>query len=527
MYDVVIKNGLLYDGHGGLPREAQLCIQGHSIEEIGGEEREGALEIDAFGKIVSPGFIDIHTHDEISLLQCGSVEAKIRQGVTSALLGNCGLGFFPIEKEREGIWRDYHSSLYDLQGLAVDWRDYKGFLERLTRGGLSMNAGSLMGHGALRIAVMGSEERSPHHDELKKMQELLEDALKEGCPGLSTGLLYPPSSYANEKEIYALAEVLAAYGATYVTHQRNESDGLKECIEENIALARATGVAVQVSHLILSGEENWGQAQEILDVIKKARSDGLNIHCDQYPYLAGITFITALLPQWSLNQGVAGLLKRLKEDASFRQTLREEMEEGIFGWDNIIKSAGPENILINSVKTEKNQGLIGKSLRDIALMRNEELLDALFSLLLEEEGRITVLIFSVCSEDLERILQEREVMVGSDGVMINGRAHPRLYGTYPRIIARYVREREVLPLERAIYKMTCLPAKKFGFQGRGLLQKGYRGDVVIFDYEKIADQSTFAKPHLYPVGIEWVLVNGRVVLEKGEYRPTIGAGEIL
>lgn len=527
MYDVVIKNGLLYDGYGNPPIEGHLAIKGRIIEEIGVEDREGYLEIDARKKIVSPGFIDIHTHDETSLLQYGSVEAKIMQGVTSVLLGNCGLGFFPVKKDREEIWRDYHSSLYDLQDLTLDWVDYRGFLERLKKRGLSINAGSLMGHGALRIAVMGSEERSATSRELEKMQVLLEESLKEGCPGLSTGLLYPPSSYATEKEIYALGETLAKYGAIYVTHQRNESDGLKDCIEENIQLARSTGVSVQVSHLILSGKENWGKAQEILYLLENARREGLNIHCDQYPYLAGITFITALLPQWSLNKGVVGLLKRLKEDTSFRQTLHQEIEEGILGWDNILKSTGPEHLIINSVKTERNQRVIGKSLQEIAISRKEDAIETLLSLLIEEEGQITVLIFSLCSEDVERILKEREVLVGSDGVMINGRAHPRLYGTYPRIIAHYVRERKVLPLERAIYKMTHLPAKKFGLKERGVLKRGSRADIVIFDYERINDRATYANPILYPSGIEWVLVNGQLVVERGEYRPELGIGEIL
>lgn len=527
MYDIIIRNGLLYDGLGGEPRKANLAIKGRDIVRTGVEPLEGSLTIDASGMIVSPGFVDIHSHDEASLLSHGGVEAKARQGVTSVLLGNCGLGFFPLIPERESLWRDYHSSLYELQHLKLDWTDYQGFMKRLLSRGLTMNAGSLMGHGALRIAVMGSKTRRPTSKELRSMQEILAYSLHAGCAGLSTGLLYPPSSYAHEEEITALAMTLSENGGVYVTHLRNESDGLKKCIQENILLAQSTNVSVQISHLIVSGRRNWGLAPELLNLIKKAQSDGLSIHCDQYPYQAGITFITALLPQWSMYEGVEGLVNRLRKDKGFRKALREEIIQGTPGWDNIIKSTGSENIRINSVSSAKNQGLIGKSLREISLERQEDTIETLFSLLQEEEGRITVLIFSVSSQDLERILQEEDVMVGTDGIMINGRAHPRLYGTYPRIISRYVRERALLPLEKAIYKMAYLPAKKFGFKKRGLLQEGYRADIVIFDLERIADQASFLEPHLYPVGLEWVLVNGEIAFAKGEYSPKRGIGEIL
>jgi len=384
-----------------------------------------------------------------------------------------------------------------------------------------------MAHGALRIAVLGFEERKADAQEMERMKDLLREGVEQGVYGMSSGLLYPPSSYADKEEIKELCSVLAEHDLIYATHMRNESDNILHSIKENIEIARETGVSVEISHLNVSGKDNWGKSSKILKMLKEARESGLDISCDQYPYKAGSTFLTACLPQWTLNQGVNVLLEKLKMNKNgIKEKIRAEIKEGIEGWDNIIKSSGWDNIVINSVKSEKNQELLGKSLEEITKIWDLDYYDTLYKLLLDEEGYVTILIYSVCEDDLFNIFKNDFTMIGTDGIKLGGKPHPRLYGSYPKIISKFIREKGLISLEEGIKKMTSLPAKKLGLKDRGALKKGYFADIVIFDYQEIEDLASYLKPQRFPAGIEWVIVNGKVAYD-GNKLSSLNCGKIL
>ncbi len=519
MYDIIIKNGLIVTGDDSDTYQADIGIKDDKISKIGDLSKEDARGIiDASSKIVCPGFIDMHAHDEIDVLREGVVKAKLSQGITTVVNGNCGFGFFPLNEKSKQLLLDYNSSLFDLRDIQLNWDSLKGYTEELNKRGLSFNVANLVGHGALRIAVMGFSERKASKQEIHEMIVLLKQAISEGALGLSSGLLYPPSSYADRDEILSLCEVLADNNCLYTTHMRNESDKIVECIQENIDIAKETGVSVEISHINVSGEEYWGKSKEIVKVIEEARDAGININCDQYPYQAGSTFLTALLPQWTLNQGIDSLISRLKENTdSIKESIKNDILTGIDGWDNIIKSCGWDKIVINSVSTEKNQIILGKSIEEIARLWQMDCFSVLFKLLVEEEGIVTVLIFSVCDEDFYRFLKSPFIMIGTDGLNLDGKPHPRLYGTYPRILNKFVKEEKKLSLKAAIRKMTSLPSEKLGLKGRGQLKENYYADIVIFDYENVKDIATYSDPLRYAQGIERVLVNGHTVYCNGEF----------
>ena len=529
MYDYLIKNGnIFFSKYQGWQR-TDLAIKDGKIASLKSNiSVSDAKEVFfAKDKVVSSGFIDVHTHDEMEILQTGTVAPKIPQGVTTVLLGNCGLGFYPIDEKRKEELKDYNSGIFNLDGVEFDWNDLQGFSNKLEKRGLGINTASLVAHGSIRLAVKGFTDSKATVDELKKMGEFLQEALDQGAVGMSTGLLYPPSSYADQKEIEYLARILAKNNKVYTTHLRNESDQLEDCIKENIELARNTGVKIEISHLNLSGREIWGQSDYILSLFGKAREEGLDFHADQYPYQAGSTLITALLPQWSMVDGVENLLDHLKNTSCFREKLSEDIEAGIPNWDNIIKSAGWDNIIVNSVPKEFMKRYQNKSLATIAELMGEDLHDALYNLIIEGEGRITILIFSTSQDDVDNILANPDVLVGSDGLTINGQPHPRLYGTYSKILGEEVRERKILSLETALDKMTRLPANKFGFDDRGTISEGKIADIVVFDPEEIESSATYEKPSQLSKGVNLLLVNGTPVYQNGEYIKEARPGKFI
>ena len=519
MYDYLIKNGNVFLGKYQGWLEADVAIKDEKIVSLKPNipASEAKEVFSAKNQVVSAGFIDVHTHDEMEILQSGTVPAKIPQGVTTVLLGNCGLGFYPIVEDRKEDLKDYNSGIFDLEGVEFDWKDLQGFSDKLEKRGLGINAASLVAHGSIRLAVKGFDDSKATDEELKLMGQLLQEALNQGAAGMSTGLLYPPSSYANQKEIEYLVSILAENNKIYTTHLRNESDELEDCIKENIELARKTGVKVEISHLNLSGKEIWGESDYILALFDKAREEGLDIHADQYPYQAGSTLITALLPQWSMVDGVENLLDHLKNTSCFREKLTEDIETGILNWDNIIKSAGWDNIIVNSVPKESMKRYQNKSLREIADLMGEDFHDALYNLIIEGEGRITILIFSTSQDDVDNILANPDILVGSDGLTINGHPHPRLYGTYPKILGEAVREKEILSLETALDKMTRLPANKFGFDDRGTIAEGKYADIVVFDPDVIEAKATYERPSQLAKGVNLLLINGEPVYKDGKY----------
>ena len=534
MFDLIIKKGKIIDGTGNPWFKGDLGIKNGKIEKIGHLDLSKAEKtLDADGLIVCPGFIDMHSHSDISVFFNPKLESTIRQGITTSVVGNCGLSLAPVNPSRKGLLiKEISSLLPPCEELKIDWCEFAEYLARLEGIGISANIATLVGHGTVRMAVMGLENRDPTSEELEEMKSLVAEAMEAGAFGLSTGLIYPPGMYSKTDELIELCKVVAKYGGIYASHIRSERAMLIEAVKEAITIGERAKIPVEISHHKAAGKPNWGKTKETLKLMEEARARGVDVTCDQYPYNAGMTSLATLLPPWVHEGGMAKLLERLRSREE-REKIRKEMEESPAGWENFIADCGWENIYVSSVFSEKNKPLEGKNLAEIAKIRGQDEFTVLCDLLLEEEGRVSMVVFAMNEEETRRVMRSRLQMVGTDawasapyGVLNVGKPHPRFYGTYPRILGRYVREEGILTWEEAIRKMTSFPAQRLGLMDRGLLRPGMWADIVIFDPMKIIDKATYQDPHQYPEGIEYVLVNGRIVIEKGEHA-NIPAGKVL
>ncbi|HXH09343.1 MAG TPA: D-aminoacylase [Alphaproteobacteria bacterium] len=528
MWDLLIQRPRVVDGSGAPSFIADVAICGDHIAQVGpGEERQARTLIDGTGLIAAPGFIDLHTHSDYTLLVNPLAESKVRQGVTTEVIGNCGTSPAPLGEEGYPIVRTRMAQQYQLD---VTWRSFGGYLAELAEAGVAVNVVPLVGHGTLRSAVMGYAQRPPSTSELERMQGLLADAMDEGAFGLSTGLVYAPGCYADTDEIVALAKVVARAGGLYASHIRGESDTVLEAAREAIAIGERAGVAVQISHLKTAGSTNWHKTPALLELLDQARADGLDVTGDVYPYTAGATSLGALLPPWVHEGGLAQMLPRLREP-SVRERIRRDIEHGLDGWWNPAHAAGWAGIQISrAVHHRSYQGL---RLNEVAALRRQDPLDTALDLLLAEEGNAGVVLFMMDEAQVQAILRHDRVMIGSDagatapyGKLGQGHPHPRAYGTFPRVLGTYVRELGLISLEEAIHRMTGLAAWRLGLHDRGLIRAGYKADVVLFDAQRIEDRATYDAPHRYPSGIEWVIVNGQIVLRHGERLPML-PGRIL
>ena len=400
------------------------------------------------------------------------------------------------------------------------------YLAALDAAGLGINVVSLIGHCTLRIAVMGTEQRSANPEEMEKMKALVEEAMKHGAFGMSTGLAYVPGNYASQEEIVELCRVAARYGGIYCSHIRNERDDVDISVAEAISIGREAGVPVQISHHKVAGTDNWGRSLETLKMIEDARAEGIEVTCDQYPYHASSTSLASLLPTHSLAGGYEVYRVKLK-DPKFRKALVEELRgDRGDGWENLIRGTGFDRIVIS--RSTKNPDYIGRSLADIAESENKNPYDLVFDLVAQEGQGMGMILFSMNDEDVERIMRAPFTMIGSDGGPSFGksRVHPRFCGTFPRVLGRYARELGVLSMEEAVRKMTSLPAATFGVKGKGLLREGFDADIVLFDPETVIDTATFEEPLQTPKGIQTVIVNGTVAVENGVVTRT-AKGEVL
>ncbi|NVN89125.1 MAG: D-aminoacylase [Desulfuromonadales bacterium] len=516
MYSYLFRGASLIDGSGSPPCRADVAVAGGRIAAVG-PDLAGTAErvVNADGLALAPGFIDIHGHSDMTLFKHPLLESKLFQGVTTEVIGNCGLGLFPVRKGNGQELADY-LGLHDfsLPGEGICWNDLAGYAGRVERNGLGIHVAPLVGHAPLRIAAMGMEERSPTAAELERMQHMLAEALRQGAWGMSTGLIYPPGSYAATEELISLAGILARHGALYSSHIRGESEELVRALDEAIAIGMASGARVQVSHLKALGSSNRGQGKELLARLARARATGVDLGADQYPYHASATTLTAMVPQWAHAGGVQALLGRLADP-----TLWEELQ-GRIG-SEMARREGAGGIMVTGCRTERNQRLSGETVARIADEWGCLPEAAVMRLILEEEGRVGAMFFSMAEEDVATILADPLVAVGSDGHGLNAAreagdtTHPRSYGTFPRVLGRYVREEKLLSLASAIHKMTLLPARRLGFRNRGLVAPGYAADLVFFDPLTVADLSTYADPHRYASGIIHLLVDGRPVVWDG------------
>lgn len=516
MDSYLIRGALVVDGSGAAPFEADVLLTGGRISAVGaGLDSHGAIETDAGGMALAPGFIDIHGHSDMTLFDCPLAESKLFQGVTVETTGNCGLSLFPARPGGERELADY-LGLHDfmLPQTGIGWSDFASWAKRVEEPGLGINLAPLVGHAPLRIAAMGMEDRPSTAEELERMRQLLEQALKQGAWGMSTGLIYPPGSYAATGELVALARILAGHDALYASHIRNEGEGLLDALDEAIAIGRKSGARVQVSHLKAMGKANRGRGKEATAKLTAARSAGIDIAADQYPYAASATTLSAVVPQWAHAGGIAALFERLR-NSDIRRGIEAEIEK------QIAAREGAEGIMITPTHSSRNRHLSGRTIARIAAEWGCSPAAAVIRLILEEEGNIGAVFFSMAEEDVATIMADPMTAVGSDGHGLNAEqsagesTHPRSYGTFPRVLGRYVREQGVLTLEGAVRKMTALPAARLGMSDRGLVRPGFAADVVLFDPATIADRATFADPHHYATGVAHLFVNGVPVIREG------------
>ncbi len=516
MFSYLIRQAEVIDGSGKDPFRADVALQGDRIAAVAPRiEGTADRELRAEGLVAAPGFIDIHSHSDGTIFRHPLSESKTMQGVTLEVIGNCGIGCFPVDPARKEILAEY-LKMHDFDMPDLAWRNFNEYVHRVKQEGLGVNLAPLVSHGALRIAVMGAENRAPKSDELSRMQVLLTESLEQGAWGMSTGLIYPPGSFASTEELISLSKIVARYRGLYTSHMRVETSALMQGLDEAMRIGRESGVRVEVSHLKAAGKHNWGLGLELLRRLETARREGVDIAADQYPYEATSTSLSVLVPPWAHEGGVAELLKRLaRQDLAAR--IREEIGK------EMSLRGGAENVMISHVFSTRNVAASGRRISEIASDWKTSAEEAVVCLLREEQAAVGAIFFSISEEDITTIMADDRVAVGSDGRgksadEDSGQAtHPRSYGTFVRVLGHYVRERKVLPLIKAIWKMSGLPASRLGLGDRGLLRPGFAADLVLFDPAAVRDTATFIHPHSYAEGIVEVWVNGQQTIEKGKF----------
>ena len=526
MEKILIKNASIIDGSRKPRYNADILIEGEKITKIGKLNEEKADKvINASGKIVSPGFIDTHSHSDLKVLVEPFIEPKLRQGITTEVLGQDGISMAPLPKKYVSSWRKNLAGLDgDSDELSWDWETTDKYLELMAKTGCGPNELYLVPHGNIRMEAMGLEARPPSKEELAKMKEITKREMEVGAAGLSTGLIYIPCAYSLTEELIEICKVAAEFDRPLVIHQRSEADTMIESMEEVITIARESGVKIHFSHFKICGKNNWHLIKDIVALLDKCKEEGIEISYDQYPYVAGSTMLGVIIPPWAHAGGTDELVKRLGNSAD-REKMKNDIINGIPGWDNFIDFAGFEGIYVTSVKTKANEDCIGKNLLEIAEMRGKDKFDAVFDLLKEEENAVGMYDYYGKDEHVVTFMTREESNICTDGLLA-GKPHPRVYGSFPRVIGKFVREMKAMSLEEAIYKMTNKPAKTFKIENRGLLKEGYFADIVIFDENTTIDKGTFIDPIQFPEGISYVIVNGEIVIDNYEKNEKL-AGKVI
>ncbi|CZR74736.1 N-acyl-D-amino-acid deacylase family protein [Clostridioides difficile] len=522
----LIKHGLIVDGNKTPAYEGDILIENEKILKISQDLNEEADKvIDAKGRVICPGFIDTHSHSDLVILVNPYNEVKIRQGITTEVLGQDGISMAPLPQEHISSWRKNLAGL-DGESDEIDWKyeTTENYLKMMDYNGVGLNETYLVPHGNVRMEAMGLEDRPATKEEIQKMCEITERELKAGAIGLSTGLIYIPCAYSLTEEIIEMCKVVAKYDGVFVVHQRSEADTILTSMEEIIEIGKQSGVKVHFSHFKVCGKANWKYIPQVIELLEKAEKEGIRVSFDQYPYAAGSTMLGVVLPPWAHSGGTDKLIERLS-DENERAKMKKDIANGIEGWDNFIEFAGIDQIFVTSVKTEKNKDVIGKSLLEIGKMRGKDPLDATFDLLKEEENAVGMVDFYGLEEHIIGFMKRDEQNVCTDGLLA-GKPHPRAYGSFPKILGRYVRELNVLTIEEAVYKMTKKAATSFSIKDRGELKEGYFADIVIFDKDTVSGCDDFINSMQYPTGIDYVIINGNCVVEEGKYNK-IKAGKVL
>jgi len=507
-FDVVIRSGWVFDGLGGEPVRGDLGVVGGRIEALGPcVEGEAARTIDASGLAVAPGFIDIHTHGDVYPLLCPDAPARLHDGVTTEMVGNCGESPFPQSRAMLAARADS----VERYGIEVDWATLDDFARRQDAAGSGINRCSLVGHGNVRAAVMGEGDGAPTGEQLDGMCREVEAAMEAGAVGLSTGLVYAPGMYAEPREVEALCRVVARYGGLYASHIRNEGETMEEAVEEFADAGRHTGVRLQLSHVKMAGEPNWGKAQPLARRLEAIRAEGVDLACDRYPYTAGATSLSAFLPGWAREGGRERMLERVAGGETRRRLLVELGAEEMQATWRVLVIAG--------AGCERWQQAEGRGLVDVAAEVGRPPAEVALEVLTASGGRASIVQFSMCERNVAMWLRLPFVAVASDsssrgaeGPTASGKPHPRAYGTSARFLGRYVREQGLMGLAEGVRRLTSLPASRIGLSRRGVLRPGACADVAVFDPQRIIDRATYEHPQQYSVGVRAVLVNGVVAL---------------
>ena len=523
-YDVLIKNGRIIDGSGRPGYMADLAINGDRIARIGKLSNATANRvIDARGLVVAPGFIDMLGQSETYLLIDPRAMSKVMMGVTTEVTGE-GESIAPINERQIREQEDFLKRF----NLTIDWQTLDEYFKRLERQGSGVNLGTFVGATQVREYVIGFDDRPPTASELEQMKKLVAQAMNDGALGLSTSLQYVPARFAKTDEIVELAKVARQFGGIYATHQRSEANALDQSLAEVFEIARRARIPVEIWHLKTAYKKNWGRMPEVLNKIRRARSQGLDITADIYPYIAGSTSLSACLPPWALEGGVEKVLARLR-DPQTRERLKQEISSDARDWENIyLGSGGPGGVLVSAVVNRELESVQGKRISEIAEEQKKDPLDAVFDLLLADHGQTSAIYFMMSEADMNAAMRAPFVSFctdsgarATDGPLAGSKSHPRGWGSYPRILGRYVRDQKLLSLEAAIQKMTGAPAARVSIRDRGLLKPDLFADITIFDPARVMDRATFEMPNQYPEGIQYVLVNGQIAVDKGQRTPVL------
>lgn len=521
-FDLIIRNGVVVDGSGAPPFKSDIGIVGDTIEALGDLSSAKSEEIiDAKDLIVAPGFIDIHNHSDINIFEIPTADNYILQGVTTLVIGNCGWSPAPLtdinKDEMIKVIKKEHPD------VSVSWETFNDYLHALNSLKPSVNIAPLVGHGTIRSAVLGFDSSKPTENDLTKMKEFVKEAMEAGALGISTGLIYIPGTFASTEEIIELAKEVSRYRGMYATHMRNEGARLLDSINEAVTIGVKAGITVEISHLKASGQPNWGKVITALEIISDYVLRGFDISADAYPYTASSTSLSALLPQNIREGSTEQVLKKLKDPAIIRE-LTEKLEEVAFedryiSWGNIMISFSLRHKELEGMRMDK-----------IAEHLGLDPVNAMLKLLIDDELATSMVSFGMSEEDVEKVVSHPYVAIGSDGSvgkLREGKPHPRRYGTFPRVIAKYVREKKSLTLTEAIRKMTSLPARKLKLWNRGLIRPGFKADITIFNYYTIEDTATYENPHSYPRGIKYVIVNGKPAVINGKLEKNARNGVVL
>jgi len=516
MYDLLIRGGRIVDGTGNPWFYGDVALEGGKIACIGPTIHGRARRtIDAGGLVVAPGFIDTHSHSDLMLLVEPQSVPKIMQGITTEVLGQDGIAPAPVEPEHVPHCRKLLAGLLGDPDVPWNWQSLGGFLDALDEQPLSVNVCTYVPYGNIRlIAMNGSHDRLPTADEMQTICSLVRRSLQEGAFALSTGLVYPPCCYAESDEMVQVQQVLGQEGSFIVVHGRNEGSEVLASVGELVQIASAGGAPLHISHLKVAGKSNWHKRDALLEAIDEAREDGIDVTFDQYPYTAGSTMLSAILPPWAHSGGSEHLLQRLGDNEA-RARMREWIETETSGWENMADYAGWDGVIVSSVRSRRNERWVGRSLEDIGAARGVHPADAAMDLMLEEDNAVGMITHLMSEPDVATIMRHPSQMVCTDGIL-GGKPHPRVYGSYPRVLGRYVREEGHLTLEDAVRRMTSFPAQRLGLTRRGMLRTGFWADMVLFDFSRVRDRATYENPRQFPEGIATVIVNGEIVVQDGK-----------